>query len=74
MKIEKTSLFHSRLSLENLEALKDTFEAFDISESDSKAHATMAVGRGAESFLRHHVMSKLRQTSQFLRELVFSLN
>ena len=48
-------MLHSRLSFEDLEAFKDIFKDCDISESDSKPPATMAVGRGAESvcLLRH---------------------
>ena len=39
----------SSLSFEDLVAFNDIFKAFDITESDSKPPATMAVGIGAES-------------------------
>ena len=73
---KKESLLHSRLSFEDLEAFKDIFKACDISESDSKSSAAMAVGSGAESVcvLRHDKQAKVntievKETQDIFRKL-----
>ena len=76
MKIETKLCVIQDFLIEDLEAFKDIFKACDISESDSKSSAAMAVGSGAESVcvLRHDKQAKVntievKETQDIFRKL-----
>ena len=71
MKMEKNICFNqeSKLSFEDLEAFKDVFKGFDISESDLKPPTPMAVGRGAESLVFCVMINKRKYKMFFITDL-----